>query len=203
MDPSVYGPRFLHSRSQPFVFHQPERKRPFEELDEIAPVVTKRHLSEGETVFRLLLPESKLGAVLSGTGDVQYPSGCRLRLCERVPNCDERVIVISAKDDRKDDSNVAMQGLLDAVQRALKAEQAARESTRTPPNPIYMIRLLINRTQAGAVIGKGGILNKDIRERTGAYSKILTTEDIPVCALHNDRVVQVCLCQKCFCDVGG
>lgn len=196
MDPNgVYGPRYApsspYSRGPVYFPQHPERKRSFEELEEIVPVATKRHLSEGETVFRLLLPENRLSSILSGAGDVQLSSGCRLRLCERVPHCDERVIVISAKDERKDDANVAMQGLLDSVRRALGAEQTARESSRTPPNPIYMIRLLINRTQAGAVIGKGGMLNKDIRERTGAYSKILTTEDIPVCALHNDRVVQV------------
>lgn len=196
MDPSgVYGPRFTQtgpfSRAPAFFLQQLERKRAYEDVEEVAPVSTKRHLSDAETVFRLLLSEARLSAVLNGASDVRLPNGCRLRLCERVPNCDECVVVISARDERKDDSNVAMQGLLDAVRRALSAEQAARESTTTPPNSIYMIRLLINRTQAGAVIGKGGILNKDIRERTGAYSKILTTEDIPVCALHNDRVVQV------------
>jgi len=193
MDPSsVYGPRFpgAFSRSQGFFVQQPGGKRSIEELDEVAPVAIKRHLNEAETVFRLLVPAARLGHVLNGTEDIQLGSGCRLRLCERVPNCDERVVVISARDDRKDDANVAMQALLDAVKRALVAEQTARETARSP-NHIYMIRLLINRTQAGAVIGKGGSLNKDIRERTGAYSKILTTEDIPDCALHNDRVVQV------------
>jgi len=195
MDPSsVYAPRFPHagpfSRGQGFFLQQPERKRSVEELDEILPVAIKRHSTEAETVFRLLLPAARLGPVMNGTADVQLGSGCRMRLCEPVLTCDERVVVISAKDERKDDANVAMQGLLDAVRRALAAEQAARESARSP-NHIYMIRLLINRTQAGAVIGKGGSLNKDIRERTGAYSKILTTEDIPDCALHNDRVVQV------------
>lgn len=179
------------NRAQGFFMPPPERKRSYDEYEEIMPVTLKRHLSEAETVFRLLLPEVRLNSVMNGNGDVHLPTGCRMRLCERVQNCGERVIVISAKDDRKDDSNVAMQGLLDAVRRALGAEQTARETSRTPPNPIYMVRLLINRTQAGAVIGKAGSLNKEIRERTGAYSKILTTEDIPLCALHNDRVVQV------------
>ena len=198
----VYGPPFQQpmqnqyaasGRGQGFYLHQPqlERKRSSEELEDITPVVTKRHLSEAETVFRLLLPETRLHAVMNGAGEVQLANGCQLRLCERVPHCEERVIVISAKDERKDDANVAMQGLLDSVRRALSAEQNVREASRQTANPLYMVRLLINRTQAGAVIGKGGSLNKDIRERTGAYSKILTTEDIPICALHNDRVVQV------------
>lgn len=167
-----------------------DSRRSFAEIGEIPLVQRKRQLSEAETVFRLLLPENQLGSVLNGSTDFQMPAGCRLRLCEKVPNCDERVVVLSAKDERKDDSNVAMQGLLTAVRRTLQAEQTLRENTRSV-NQFYMIRLLINRTQAGAVIGKGGILNKDIKEKTGAYSKILNCEEVPMCALHNDRVVQV------------
>eukprot|EP00210_Caulerpa_lentillifera_P009400 g8961.t1 len=162
----------------------------FPETGELPLIRRKRQLNEAETVFRLLLPESQLASVLNGSTDFQTPSGCRLRLCNKVPNCEERVIVISAKDERKDDSNVAMQGLLNAVGVALSAERTSRENTRSS-NQFYMIRLLINRTQAGAVIGKGGMLNKEIKEKTGAYSKILNSDEVPACALHNDRVVQV------------
>eukprot|EP00210_Caulerpa_lentillifera_P001858 g1787.t1 len=162
----------------------------FLETGELPLIRRKRHLNEAETVFRLLLPESQLSSVLNGSTDFQMPTGCRFRLCDKVPNCEERVIVISAKDERKDDSNVAMQGLLNAVGLALSAERTSRENARSS-NQFYMIRLLINRTQAGAVIGKGGMLNKEIKEKTGAYSKILNSDEVPACALHNDRVVQV------------
>lgn len=166
------------------------KRQAFPELADLPLIQRKRPMNEAETVFRLLLSEAQLSSVLNGSTDFQTSSGCRLRLCDKVPNCEERVVVISAKDERKDDSNVAMQGLLNAVGVALSVEKVLRENARSS-NQFYMIRLLINRTQAGAVIGKGGILNKDIKERTGAYSKILNSDEVPVCALHNDRVVQV------------
>jgi len=209
MDPyNNYGPLYpAHSnltRSPGFAGQPLDRKIFSVDLSEVSPVATKRHSGDAETVFRLLVPESRLRSVVGTASDVRHPSGCRLRLCEAVPHWDERVIVISAKDNRKEDANVAMQGLLDSCRRVLSAEAVARENRRqNASNPIYTIRLLINRTQAGAVIGKGGILNKDIRERTGAYSKILTTEDIPVCALHNDRVVQVRVRGKGGASVGA
>ena len=37
---------------------------------------------------------------------------------------------------------------------------------------------------------RGGKIIKEIRETSGANIKILTENELPICALHNDRVVQ-------------
>ena len=37
---------------------------------------------------------------------------------------------------------------------------------------------------------RGGKIIKEIRESSGANIKILMENELPICALHNDRVVQ-------------
>ena len=42
----------------------------------------------------------------------------------------------------------------------------------------------------GTLCDRGGKIIKEIRESSGANIKILTENELPICALHNDRVVQ-------------
>jgi hypothetical protein len=51
-------------------------------------------------------------------------------------------------------------------------------------------RLLVDGSQAGSVIGKGGEIVKMIRDGSGANVRILPVEELPPCADPTDRVVQ-------------
>lgn len=61
---------------------------------------------QSETVFRLLVASRKVGAVLGKAGSIvkqiRDDTGARIRVVEPVPGCDERVIVISSKNDHQD-----------------------------------------------------------------------------------------------------
>lgn len=146
-----------------------------------------------DTVFRLLVPATRVGAVIGKQGaivrEIRSATKARIRVCEGVPNCDERVIVISARDSTAEDSNQAQRALVEVHRRVIDAELESREQSGKPFN--MLTRMLVNHTQAGSIIGKGGCITKDIRETTGAFCKILPQEDLPVCALHNDRVVLI------------
>lgn len=41
-----------------------------------------------------------------------------------------------------------------------------------------------------AQICRGGVIIKQMREQSGAHIKVLSPEELPACALSNDRVVQ-------------
>ncbi|CAI5989497.1 unnamed protein product [Closterium sp. NIES-65] len=53
------------------------------------------------------------------------------------------------------------------------------------------IRLLVPATQAGSLIGRQGQTIKALQDSTGAHIRILSLEDVPPCALEDDRVVEV------------
>jgi KH domain len=45
-------------------------------------------------------------------------------------------------------------------------------------------------SERASVLLRSGKIIKDMREASGAHIKILPPEDLPTCALSNDRVVQ-------------
>ncbi|GMH32954.1 hypothetical protein BSKO_00788 [Bryopsis sp. KO-2023] len=171
-----------------------DRKRPYEgEGTGGREFKRQQQPQDRDTVFRLLVPATRVGAVIGKAGaivrEIRNATKARIRVCEGVPNCDERVIVISARDATPDDTNQAQRALAEVHRRVVDAEVESREQSGKTFN--MLTRLLVNHTQAGSIIGKGGCITKDIRESTGAFCKILPQEDIPVCALHNDRVVLI------------
>lgn len=164
-----------------------------EEEEETEGGQPSQEYQDRETVFRLLVPATRVGAVIGKQGaivrEIRNATKARIRVCEGVPNCDERVIVISARDSTPEDKNQAQRALLEVHRRVVDAEVESREQAGKPIN--MLTRMLVNHTQVGSIIGKGGCITKDIRESTGAFCKILPQEDLPVCALHNDRVVLI------------
>ncbi|XP_046688619.1 heterogeneous nuclear ribonucleoprotein K homolog, partial [Homalodisca vitripennis] len=52
---------------------------------------------------------------------------------------------------------------------------------------MWNIRMLVHQSQAGCIIGKGGLKVKELREKTGARIKIYTN----CCPDSTDRVVQI------------
>lgn len=156
---------------------------------------------ERETVYRLLVPASSVGAVIGKQGaivrEIRMQTKSRIRVCEGLREWEERVVVISAKDASREDTNQAQCALMEVHKKVLEARKAGKtdgESNQPGDNSFsgfLSTRMLVNRTQAGSIIGKGGSIIKNIRETTGAHVKILPPEDLPQCALDNDRVVQI------------
>lgn len=141
-----------------------------------------------ETVYRLLVPARRVGSVIGKGGQIvktiREETNSKIRVCEGLLQCEDRVIVIAARDDTADETedSRAQTALLKVHDRLIEAE----ENTQG-----LVTRLLVCHTQAGCIIGKGGKIIKDIRETSGANIKILTENELPICALHNDRVVQI------------
>eukprot|EP00884_Botryococcus_braunii_P022439 jgi/Botrbrau1/887/Bobra.0167s0011.2 len=148
-----------------------------------------------ETVYRLLAPGRKVGAIIGKGGTIvktiRDETGGRIRVVDGVPGCDERVIVISSPSLAGGDWNAAQNALFSVHKRLMEHEEA--EAQKLAPGTVtpHVTRLLVCHTQAGCIIGKAGKIIKDIREASGAHIKILPPEELPACALSNDRVVQL------------
>jgi poly(rC)-binding protein 2/3/4 len=129
-----------------------------------------------------------VGSVIGKGGQIvksiREETNSKIRVCEGILQCDDRVIVIAAREDAADESedSNAQVALLKVHDRLVEAEEGAQG---------LMTRMLVCHTQAGCIIGKGGKIIRDIRESSGANIKILTENELPICALHNDRVVQI------------
>ncbi|KAK9846344.1 hypothetical protein WJX81_001971 [Elliptochloris bilobata] len=148
---------------------------------------------QADTVFRLLVQARKVGSVIGKAGvivkQIREQTGARIRVVEGVPGCDERVIVISSRNDSRP-TNSAQEALLMVHKRVIDGEEQGALGPHGIPLS-NLSRLLICQSQAGCLIGKGGAIIKEIRDASGANLKILTPDELPPCALANDRVVQI------------
>jgi len=53
------------------------------------------------------------------------------------------------------------------------------------------VRLLVDQSQVGCILGKGGSIINELRRSTGASVRVLSKQEIPACAAHLDEVLQV------------
>ncbi|KAF3789002.1 Flowering locus K-like proteiny domain [Nymphaea thermarum] len=149
----------------------------------------------GESVFRLLVPAQKVGGIIGRKGEfikkMCEESRARIKILDGVPGAPERAVIISAKEEQDASISPAMDGLLRVHKRIIDGLDG--ESGHAPPSGGGMIstRLLVAATQAGSLIGKQGATIKSIQEASNCTVRVLGTEDLPVCALADDRVVEI------------
>ncbi|KAK9813468.1 hypothetical protein WJX73_000618 [Symbiochloris irregularis] len=147
-----------------------------------------------EAVMRLIVPSRKVGSIIGKAGaivkQIREDTNTRIRVVEAMPNSDDRVIVISGIEDL----SVEFHGSQEALQQVYMKVVEGEEGTVATPigqGPGHVARMLVCHTQAGSVIGKQGKIIKEIREASGAFIKVLPPEDLPPCALANDRVIHM------------
>eukprot|EP00854_Cymbomonas_tetramitiformis_P029166 gene29166-36269_t len=112
-----------------------------------------------ETLFRLLVPDKKIGSVIGKGGNIikqlREESGARIKVADSVGG-DERVVMISGKDDPSLPFSVAQEALFQVHQRVYEGELPEGEA----PEGIMTTRMLVEGSQAGSLIGKGGKIIK-------------------------------------------
>ncbi|KAA8544882.1 hypothetical protein F0562_019723 [Nyssa sinensis] len=85
----------------------------------------------------------------------------------------------------------AMDGLLRVHKRIVDGLES--DSSDTPPGVGGKVstRLLVAAAQAGSLIGKQGTTVKSIQEASNCIVRVLGTDDLPIFALQDDRIVEV------------
>lgn len=96
--------------------HSGSKRERQEEGDELSPGSASKRAATGppstaECVFRMLVPERRVGSIIGKGGSVvrqmRDETGAHIKVVEGVPGCDERVVVISSKDDNGRDHTSA------------------------------------------------------------------------------------------------
>ena len=139
-----------------------------------------------EITFRLLCPVSKTGSVIGRNGEViqqiRSEIGAKIKVCEQVNDADERIICVSSIDD----------GLAPMISAQVALFRIYRCIVESGGNDIPLpFRLLVQTSQIGCLIGKGGSIIKQIRGETGATVRVLPSSALPACANEDDELLEI------------
>ncbi|KAH7671695.1 poly(rC)-binding protein 2/3/4 [Dioscorea alata] len=151
-----------------------------------SPMSGHRKVFEEEVAFRMLCPNEKVGSIIGKAGVIvrglQNETGSSIKVAEPVPDSDERIIVVSARENSEFKHSPAQDGVLRIFSRLSEMDMGS--STLSA-------RLLVHSQQIGCLLGKGGAIISEMRRATGANIRIFLKEHVPKCAQPNDEVVQV------------
>lgn len=148
----------------------------------------------GESVFRMLVPAQKVGSIIGRKGEyikkTCEETRARIKILDGPPGTRERAVMVSAKDEPDASLPPAVDGLLRVHKRVVDGLE--NDSSHPPAaGGKVSTRLLVPAAQAGSLIGKQGATVKSIQEESNCIVRVLGSEELPVFALNDDRVVEV------------
>ncbi|KAI5575655.1 hypothetical protein BDE02_10G226200 [Populus trichocarpa] len=142
---------------------------------------------EEDVVFRLLCQADKVGSLIGKGGSVvralQNETGASIKIAEGVSDSDERVVVISARENSEQRHSPAQDAVIRVQSRIAEIgfERGAR----------IVARLLVHPQQIGVLLGKGGKIINEMRHVTGASICIFPKEQASKYGSQTEEVVQV------------
>lgn len=142
---------------------------------------------EEDVVFRLLCQADKVGSLIGKGGSVvralQNETGASIKIAEGVSDSDERVVVITARENSEQRHSPAQDAVIRVQSRIAEIgfERGAR----------IVARLLVHPQQIGVLLGKGGKIINEMRHVTGASICIFPKEQASKYGSQTEEVVQV------------
>eukprot|EP00891_Asterochloris_glomerata_P004224 jgi/Astpho2/4224/Aster-x0193 len=182
----------LHSKHQGGSGTSSKRHSPEGGFGDMA-ASSKRSKEEGPplVVFRLLCPSARTGSIIGKGGDIirqlRAETGSRIKIEEAVDRCDERIVAISAPERASTQWSPAQEALFRVHSRIIEGDS---EDTNLK-DLVITARLLVDSSQIGCVLGKGGTIITQLRQDTGASIRILSSNEKPLCASPCDELVQI------------
>lgn len=148
----------------------------------------------GESVFRILVPAQKVGSIIGRKGEfikkMCEETKARIKILDGPPGTAERAVMISAKEEPDSSLPPAIDGLLRVHKRVVDGLDSD-SSQAAPVGGKVSTRLLVPAAQAGNLIGKQGATVKSIQEASNCIVRVLGTEELPIFAFPDDRIVEV------------
>lgn len=158
--------------------------------------VHNRMFIEEEIVFKLLCQADKVGSLIGKGGSViralQNETGASIKVTDAGFNSDERVVVISARENTEQRHSPAQ----DAVIRV----QTRIAEIGFEPGAAAIARLLVHPQQVGCLLGKGGHIINEMRRATGASIRVFPKEQVQKGGSSHEEVVQVIGSLQCVQD---
>ncbi|KAK2651846.1 hypothetical protein Ddye_011702 [Dipteronia dyeriana] len=146
-----------------------------------------RMFFEEDVVFKLLCHLEKVGSLIGKGGSIirtmQNETGTSIKIAEVLPDSDERVVVISARENSEQRHSPAQDGVM--------CVHARITEIGFEPGAAVVARLLVHSQQIGCLLGRGGHIITEMRRATGASIRVFPKEQSPRRGSSNDEVVQV------------
>ncbi|KAK9166677.1 hypothetical protein Scep_001868 [Stephania cephalantha] len=162
------------------------------EVDKTSTLDSKK--IQQEIAFRLLCSNENVGGVIGKGGTIvkalQNETGASISVAATVAESDERVITISGSENPESRYSQAQQAVVRVFTRAI---EASKEKGLEPgfKKSALSARLLVQASEVGCLIGKGGSIVSEMRKVTGTGIHIIVGDQVPKCASEGDEVVQI------------
>ena len=148
-----------------------------------------------ECAFRLLCPGPRIGSVIGRGGDVirqiRAETTAKIKILDAVPGAEERVVLITCNEDGVAPISPAQVALFRVYACVAEAGGGGGGGGGDGASGPAAFRMLVPAQQIGCLLGKGGSIIKGMRDETGAQIRILPRENLPLCALEGDELVEV------------
>ncbi|XP_020693869.1 RNA-binding KH domain-containing protein PEPPER [Dendrobium catenatum] len=148
----------------------------------------------GESVFRLVVPLMKVGSIIGRKGEhikkICEETRARVRVLEGIIGTNERIVLISAKEEQDAELSPAMDAVLRVFKRVNDIPDGAEDGA-DQASAAASIGLLVASSQALNLIGKQGTTIKSIQESTTATIRVLSGDELPHYATAGERIVEI------------
>lgn len=168
-----------------------------------------------ETVYRILCDSRKIGSVIGKGGSIvkalRVETQAKITVADSVPGSEERVIIIysssnkipqkhsaetnepltTGKEDDLMEPHCAAQVALLKVHDRIVEEDIFGVDNEDGNDNVVTARLLVPNNMVGCLLGKKGDVIQRLRSETGANIRVIPADNIPVCAMSTDELVQV------------
>ncbi|KAJ0263267.1 hypothetical protein HA466_0036550 [Hirschfeldia incana] len=150
----------------------------------------------GDCVFRVIVPVSKVGAIIGRKGDIIRKmceeTRARIKVLDGPTTTPDRIVMISAKEEPEAYMSPAMEAVVRVFRRVSGLPDSDDdEDVQNAGSAFSSVRLLVASSQAINLIGKQGSSIKSIVENSGASVRILSDEDTPFYAAKDERIVDL------------
>ncbi|XP_060172978.1 KH domain-containing protein HEN4-like isoform X2 [Lycium barbarum] len=149
--------------------------------------INHRMVLEEEVVFKVLCPVDKVGNLIGKGGSIirvmQTETGASIKVADSASDLDERLVVISARENPEQRHSPA--------QEALMRVQGRITEIGFEPGAAVVSRLLVHARHMSYLFGNGSILIAELRRVTGASIRIFPREQSPKYGSHTEEVLQV------------
>ncbi|CAH2077921.1 unnamed protein product [Thlaspi arvense] len=149
----------------------------------------------GDCVFRMIVPVTKVGAIIGRKGDfikkMCEETRARIKVIDGPVTTPDRVVLISGKEEPEAYMSPAMDAVVRVFRRVSGLPDNDDDDVQNAGSAFCSVRLLVASTQAINLIGKQGSLIKSIVENSGASVRILSEDETPFYAAQDERIVDL------------
>ncbi|WVZ78072.1 hypothetical protein U9M48_025837 [Paspalum notatum var. saurae] len=147
----------------------------------------------GTSVFRLVVPADKVGAVIGRRGEAVrrlcHETRARVRVLDAAAA--SRIVLVSATEEVESELPPAMNAAIKIFKHINKIEINSDGTLSASAPEICSVRLLVPYAQAAHLIGKQGITIKSIQESTGATIRIMDEDEVLSVESVDERIVDI------------